>query len=82
MNDETENAPKYPDLRWLDSVYVRVERAGSVVTRCFTDLTVEEQEHYLTALTQEEVVQLCMHMASAVRGIGDIYGFSFVGIEE
>ena len=82
LNNEAENAPQYPELRWLDSVYVEVERAGSVVTRCFTDLTAEEQERYLTTLSPDEVAQLCMHMASAVRGIGDIYGLSFVGIEE
>ena len=75
-------AVDYPVLRWLDSVYVQVERGGSSVTRCFTDLTTEEQENYLSALTQHEITQLCLHMASAVRGIGDIYGLSFVGVED
>ena len=78
----SESPAAYPGLRWLDSVYVQVERDGSTVTRCFTDLTTEEQESYLGALTQQEVTQLCLHMASAVRGIGDIYGLSFVGVEE
>ena len=75
-------AVDYPELRWLDSVYVQVERGGSSVTRCFTDLTTEEQENYLSALTQHEITKLCLHMASAVRGIGDIYGLSFVGVED
>lgn len=75
-------AVDYPELRWLDSVYVQVERGGSFVTRCFTDLTTKEQENYLGALTQQEITQLCLHMASAVRGIGDIYGLSFVGVED
>lgn len=73
---------EYPELRWLDSVYVKVERDGVFVSRCFTDLTTEEQECYLNTLTHDEVVRLCLHMASAVRGIGDIYGLSFVGVEE
>lgn len=79
----TNDAPEaYPELRWLDSVYVRVERDGTSVTRCFTDLTPGEQECYLGTLSLKEVTQLCLHMASAVRGIGDIYGLSFVGVEE
>ena len=73
---------EYPELRWLDSVYVKVERGGVFVTRCFTDLTADEQEGYLNTLTHEEVARLCLHMASAVRGIGDIYGLSFVGADE
>jgi len=30
----------------------------------------------------EGVKDLCLLMAGAVRGIGDIYGLSFVGLEE
>lgn len=80
MRNETEE--KYPQLRWLDSVYVDVEREGKVVKRCFTDLSNEEQKAHLDSLTPEQVESLCMLMAGAVRGIGDIYGLSFVGLEE
>lgn len=65
----TEGEIQYPELRWLDSVYVKVERNGASCTRCFTDLTAEEQEAYLSTMTPEEMARLCIHMASAVRGI-------------
>lgn len=80
LKNETED--QYPQLRWLDSVYVEVERKGRKVKRCFTDLTNEEQEAYLGSMDFEGVKALCMLMAGAVRGIGDIYGLSFVGLEE
>lgn len=73
---------EYPQLRWLDSVYVEVERKDKLVKRCFTDLTNEEQEAYLSKMDFEGVKDLCLLMAGAVRGIGDIYGLSFVGLEE
>lgn len=76
------NNQEYPALRWLDSVYVSVERNGTSCTRCFTDLTNEEQEIYLGNMDFEGVKELCMLMAGAVRGIGDIYGLSFVGLED
>ena len=77
-----ENETEYPELRWLDSEIVEVERGGKVVRRCFTDLTTEEQETILSAVEPAEVKRLCLLMAGAVRGIGDIYGLSFVGVEE
>ena len=73
---------EYPQLRWLDSVYVSVERNGNPCTRCFTDLTNDEQDRYLRSMDFEGVKELCLLMAGAVRGIGDIYGLSFVGLEE
>ena len=73
---------KYPELRWLDSVYVRVPRNGKMCTRCFTDLTGDEQDEFLGSMDFEGVKKLCLLMAGAVRGIGDIYGLSFVGAEE
>ena len=80
MKIETED--QYPQLRWLDSVCVKVERKGRMVKRCFTDLTTEEQDAYLGSMDFEGVKELCMLMAGAVRGIGDIYGLSFVGLED
>lgn len=80
MKIETEE--QYPQLRWLDSVCVEVERKGHMVKRCFTDLTTEEQDAYLGSMDFEGVKELCMLMAGAVRGIGDIYGLSFVGLED
>ena len=79
---EQAEKPEYPQLRWLDSVYVEVERSGRIVKRCFTDLTNEEQAAYLGSMDFEGVKELCILMAGAVRGIGDIYGLSFVGLEE
>ena len=73
---------KYPELRWLDSVYVKVQRNGKMCTRCFTDLTADEQDKFLESMDFEGVKRLCLLMAGAVRGIGDIYGLSFVGAEE
>ncbi len=79
---EQDKKMEYPELRWLDSVYVDIERNSKTVKRCFTDLTEEEQKSYLHSLSEEKVEELCLLMAGAVRGIGDIYGLSFVGLEE
>ena len=73
---------EYPELRWLDSEIVEVVRGGKTVRRCFTDLTTAEQDAFLSGLDAHEVKRLCLLMAGAVRGIGDIYGLAFVGVEE
>lgn len=72
----------YPKPRSLDSVYVRVERNGKGQTLSFTDLIEPEQQKYLAALDREGLERMCMLMAGAVRGIGDLFGLSFVGMEE
>ena len=72
----------YPTPRSLDSVYVRVERNGKGQTLSFTDLIEPEQQKYLATLDRDELERMCMLMASAVRGIGDLFGLSFVGMEE
>ena len=82
LNGTPKTESPYPQLRWLDSVYVSVVRHGKRCTRCFTDLTNEEQDSFLRSMNFEEVKELCLLMAGAVRGIGDIYGLSFVGIDE
>ena len=72
----------YPEPRSLDSVYVRVERNGKSQTLSFTDLIEPEQQKYLATLDRDGLERMCMLMASAVRGIGDLFGLSFVGMEE
>ena len=72
----------YPKPRSLDSVYVRVERNGKGQTLSFTDLIESEQQKYLATLDRDGLERMCMLMASAVRGIGDLFGLSFVGMEE
>ena len=72
----------YPKPRSLDSVYVRVERNGKGQTLSFTDLIEPEQQKYLATLDRDGLERMCMLMASAVRGIGDLFGLSFVGMEE
>lgn len=72
----------YPKPRSLDSVYVRVERNGKGQTLSFTDLIEPEQQKYLAMLDREGLERMCMLMAGAVRGIGDLFGLSFVGMEE
>jgi hypothetical protein len=72
----------YPKPRSLDSVYVRVERNGKGQILSFTDLIEPEQQKYLATLDREGLERMCMLMAGAVRGIGDLFGLSFVGMEE
>ena len=72
----------YPTPRSLDSVYVRVERNGKGQTLSFTDLIEPEQQKYLATLDRDGLERMCMLMASAVRGIGDLFGLSVVGMEE
>lgn len=72
----------YPTPRSLDSVYVRVERNGKGQTLSFTDLIEPEQQKYMATLDRDGLERMCMLMASAVRGIGDLFGLSFVGMEE
>lgn len=72
----------YPKPRSLDSVYVRVERNGKGQTLSFTDLIEPEQQKYLATLDRDGLERMCMLMAGAVRGIGDLFGLSFVGMEE
>lgn len=72
---------EYPELRWLDSVFVEVAREGKQLTRCFTDLTEAEQTEYLNTLDEAGVKRLCILMANTVRGIGDLFGMKFAGVE-
>lgn len=78
--EQSENT--YPEPRCLDSVFITVSRNGKTYTRCFTDLNEAEQKAYLATLGYEGVKRLCMLMAGAVRGIGDLFGLTFAGSEE
>lgn len=82
MVETNQNEVIYPTPRSLDSVYVRVERNGKGQTLSFTDLIEPEQQKYLATLNREGLERMCMLMAGAVRGIGDLFGLSFVGMEE
>ena len=82
MVETNQNEVIYPTPRSLDSVYVRVERNGKGQTLSFTDLIEPEQQKYLATLDREGLERMCMLMAGAVRGIGDLFGLSFVGMED
>ena len=80
--ENTMNEITYPVQRNLDSVFARVSRNGKEIDCCFTDLTDSEQREFLHTLNTEALEQMCLLMAGAVRGIGDLFGLSFVGTEE
>ena len=82
MAETNQSEVIYPTPRSLDSVYVRVERNGKGQTLSFTDLIEPEQQKYLATLDRDGLERMCMLMAGAVRGIGDLFGLSFVGMEE
>lgn len=82
MVETNQNEVIYPTPRSLDSVYVRVERNGKSQTLSFTDLIEPEQQKYLATLDREGLERMCILMAGAVRGIGDLFGLSFVGMED
>lgn len=82
MVESNQNEMDYPEPRWLDSVFVRVNRGGKCYNCCFTDLTEVEQKAFLDTLDHAGVERLCLLMAGAVRGIGDLFGLTFAGAEE
>ena len=63
--------PNYPIARKLDSVFNRVLRYGKPVNRCFTDLTAEEQEEFLSRLGEKGAKRVCLILAESLRTIGD-----------
>ena len=65
------SVPNYPVARNLDGVYVRVERYGKSVNRCFSDLTAEEQERFMSKFDTEGLKRLCLLMTERLRAIGD-----------
>lgn len=65
------NKMNYPKPRNLDGVYVRVQRDGRYVNRCFSDLTAEEQERFMSKYDTEGLKRLCLVMTGCLRTIGD-----------
>ena len=63
--------PDYPTCRNLDGVYNRVQRYGKYVNRCFTDMTLDEQEKFMTRFGEEGLKRLCLHLAERLREVGD-----------
>lgn len=61
----------YPQERNLDGMYYRVERNGEKVNRCFTDLTVKEQERVLGEYDADALRNACYHLAACLRRLGD-----------
>lgn len=60
-----------PVQRNLDPVYVRVVRDERHVNRCFSDLTINEQQLFLNSLDKTGLKRMAMVMAEALRNIGD-----------
>ena len=69
--DEMETKIKYPVPRELDGVYTRIIRDGKPVNRCFSDLTLEEQERFLQNLDKNGLITLCKHITEVMRSIAD-----------
>jgi hypothetical protein len=61
----------YPIIRNLDGVYYLVERNGARVPRCFSDLTLEEQQEKTDQLDEIGLRCLCLILAGALREIGN-----------
>ena len=70
---------KYPLERHLDGVYHRVERGGKFVSRCFSDLTGDEQTEYLHRLDNEALKRLCRLLAANLRTVGDRFDIFGMG---
>ena len=66
----------YPEPRGLDGIYSSVERDGRVVERCFSDLSKDEQDAFLSKLNTEELQTLCKELSDTVRGIAELFKFS------
>ena len=58
--------------RNLDGFYLRVERDGKWVNRCFTDLTTEEQTKWLSRLTNEGKTRLVNGLLETITKMLDI----------
>lgn len=61
----------HPVKRGLDPVFLRVKRDGEYTDRCFTDLTLEEQQKFMDTLEKEGLKRLVLALANALRDLGD-----------
>jgi uncharacterized membrane protein len=62
---------KYPVERNLDGIYFYVVHEGKGITKCFTDLTEEEQNNILEGYEKEQLIRMCQALAGALRQVGD-----------
>ena len=63
---------EYPQVKNLDGSYFRVLRNGKFVERCFTDMTMEEQDDYLETLDKEHLKAMVKTFGNALRGLCDM----------
>ena len=70
---------EYPQIMNLDGYKCQVIRKGKELTLCFTDLTLDEQRQYLNSITQEEITELCITFASALRGLCEMFHITQFG---
>ncbi len=72
MDDEEikkqEEASGYPKVLELDGVFCRVRRNEKWVSRCFSDLTEEEQDAFLSTLSSVSLMCLCHILSNMLRG--------------
>ena len=54
----------------LDGVYTRVKRDGKYCSLCFTDLTQEEQIQFLSGLSNDSLMNLCIYLGDLLRQFG------------
>jgi len=62
---------KYPLERNLDGIYYRLDREGKAHNKCFTDLTMEEQNNILEGYEKDQLIRMCQLLAGTIRQIGD-----------
>jgi len=70
------NESSYPVVRNLDGVFVRAIRDGKPCNRCFTDLTVKEQQLFLDGLDEQGLQRTCLIMSKTLRMLGDCFDIS------
>ena len=68
--------------RGLDGFYLRVKRGDRYVSRCFSDLTEEEQKNWLSRLSPEGLQSMCLELAKIIRAIGDQFDIVAKGAED
>ena len=57
----------YPSVLELDGTYVRGNRDGNWLNRCFSDLNEDEQSNFLATLNTDGLKRLCLHLADCLR---------------
>ena len=66
-----------PVQRNLDPVYVRVVRGERHVDRCFSDLTINEQQLFLNSLDKIGLKRMAMVLAESLRHVGGTLDLHF-----